>query len=236
MIAALRVLLLVGYIPLAHLAEARSSGTIAALALGALALTVLIEGLAQGRIAHWLALPVVAGVLVWLSRSAFALMPLLLVPPLFTGLIAWCFARSLRRGRVPLVRKVVAALYGIPADELSPRHRAYTRGLTAAWAGLLVLMTLLNLGLALVAVPNGLLAHAGIVAPVTVTGEQWSFIANIAGYGVLGGFAALEYIVRKFVFPVRPYRNLFDFARKMAALGPAFWRDFFRSDDVGAAR
>lgn len=236
MIAALRVLLLVGYIPLAHLAEARSSGTIAALALGALALTVLIEGLAQGRIAHWLALPVVAGALVWLSRSAFALMPLLLVPPLFTGLIAWCFARSLRRGRVPLVRKVVAALYGIPADELSPRHRAYTRGLTAAWAGLLVLMTLLNLGLALVAVPNGLLAHAGIVAPVTVTGEQWSFIANIAGYGVLGGFAALEYIVRKFVFPVRPYRNLFDFARKMAALGPAFWRDFFRSDDVGAAR
>lgn len=236
MIAALRVLLLVGYIPLAHLAEARSSGTIAALALGALALTVLIEGLAQGRIAHWLALPVVAGVLFWLSRSAFALMPLLLVPPLFTGLIAWCFARSLRRGRVPLVRKVVAALYGIPADELSPRHRTYTRGLTAAWAGLLVLLTVLNLGLALVAVPNGLLAHAGIAAPVTVTGEQWSFIANIAVYGVLGGFATLEYVVRQFVFPVRPYRNLFDFARKMAALGPAFWRDFFRSEDVGAAR
>jgi hypothetical protein len=235
-IAALRVLLLVGYVPLAHLADARSSGPIAALALGALALTGLIEGLAQRRIAHWLALPILAGALVWLSRSPFALMPLLLVPPLFTGLIAWCFARSLRRGRVPLVRKVVAALYGIPADELSPRHRAYSRGLTAAWAALLVLLTLLNLGLALVAVPNGLLAHAGIVAPVTVTGEQWSLIANIAVYGVLGGFATLEYFVRKFVFPVRPYRNLFDFARKMAALGPAFWRDFFRSDDVGAAR
>lgn len=236
MIAALRALLLVGYIPLAHLADARASGTIAALALGALALTVLIEGLAQRRIAHWLALPVVAAALAWLSRSPFALLPLLLVPPLFTGLIAWWFARSLRRGRVPLVRKVVAALYGIPADELSPRHRTYTRGLTATWAGLLALLTLLNLGLALVAVPNGLLAHAGIAAPVTVTGEQWSFIANIAVYGLLGGFAMLEYVVRKFVFPVRPYRNLFDFARKMAALGPAFWRDFFRSDDVGAAR
>lgn len=236
MIAALRVLLLVGYIPLAHLAEARASGPIAALALGALALTVLIEGLAQRRAAHWLALVAVAGALTWLSRSSFALLPLLLVPPLFTSLIAWCFARSLRRGRVPLVRKVVAALYATPADELSPRHRSYTRGLTAAWAVLLVLLTLLNLGLALVAVPNGLLAKAGIAAPVTVTGEQWSFIANIAIYGVLGGFATLEYFVRKLVFPVRPYRNVVDFARKMAALGPAFWRDFFRSDDVGAAR
>jgi uncharacterized membrane protein len=235
-IAALRVLLLVGYIPLAHLAEARASGPIAALALGALALTVLIEGLAQRRATHWLALAAVAGGLVWLSRSTFALLPLLLVPPLFTGLIAWCFARSLRRGRVPLVRKVVAALYGVPADELSPRHRAYTRGLTAAWAALLVLLTGLNLGLALVAVPNGLLAHAGIAAPITVTGEQWSFIANIAIYGVLGGFATLEYFVRKLVFPVRPYGNVVDFARKMAALGPAFWRDFFRSDDIGAAR
>jgi hypothetical protein len=38
------------------------------------------------------------------------------------------------------------------------------------------------------------------------------------------------------VFPVRPYGNVVDFARKMAALGPAFWRDFFRSDDIGAAR
>lgn len=236
MIAALRVLLLVGYIPLAHLADARASGTIAAMALGALVLTVLIEGLAQRRAAHWCALVVASAALFWLSRTPYALMPLLLVPPLFTGLIAWWFARSLRCGRVPLVRKVVAALYGIPADELSPRHRVYTRGLTAAWSCLLVLLTLLNIGLALVAVPNGLLAHAGIASPVTVTGEQWSFIANVAVYGVLGGFATLEYFVRKLVFPVRPYANLIDFARKMAALGPAFWRDFFRSDDVGAAR
>lgn len=236
MIAALRVLLLAGYVPLAHLAEARASGAVAALALGALALTVLIDGLAQRRAAHWLALAAAVVALAWLSRSSFALLPLLLVPPLFTALIAWCFARSLRRGRVPLVRKVVAALYGVPADELSPRHRSYTRGLTAAWAVLLVLLTLLNLGLALVAVPNGLLAQAGIAAPVTVTGEQWSFVANIAIYGVLGGFATLEYFVRKLVFPVRPYGNVIDFARKMAALGPAFWRDFFRSDDVGAAR
>jgi hypothetical protein len=27
---------------------------------------------------------------------------------------------------------------------------------------------------------------------------------------------------------VRPYRNIVDFVRQMAALGPAFWRDFFR--------
>lgn len=236
MIAALRVLLLVGYVPLAHLAEFRQSGTLAALALGTLVLMVLVDGLAARRLREWLALPVAIAALVWLARSPHALLPLMLVPPVFTGLIAWWFARSLRRGRIPLVRKVVAALYATPPDELSPRHRAYTRGLTAAWAVLLTLLTALNLGLAMIAVPNGLLARAGVAAPVTVTGEQWSFIANIAVYGVLGGFATVEYLVRKRVFPVRPYGNVFDFARKMAALGPAFWRDFFRSDDVGAAR
>ena len=89
-------------------------------------------------------------------------------------------------------------------------------------------MTLVNLTLALIAVPDGVLAQFGIVAPVTVTETQWSWIANIANYGVMGGFMLIEFQWRKRVFPVRPYRNAFDFARRMAALGPAFWRDFFR--------
>jgi hypothetical protein len=61
-----------------------------------------------------------------------------------------------------------------------------------------------------------------------VTHAEWSLIANIGNYGLLLGFAAVEFQWRKRVFPVRPYRNAFDFARRMAALGPGFWRDFFR--------
>lgn len=236
MIGAFRLLLLPGYVLLAHLAGARQSPTLAVAALADLALLVLIEGLVARRPAAWLAAAAVAAVLVPLAGSSWALTPLLLVPPLFTALIAAGFLRSLRPGRVPLIRKVVAALYGTPPDELSPAHRAYTRRLTLGWGLMLSLLTAINLTLALVAVPDGLLARAGVAAPFTVTAEQWSLVANVANYGLLGVFALVEYQVRRVVFPVRPYRNAAEFVRRMAALGPAFWRDFFRSDDVGAAR
>ena len=228
MIAALRLLLLAAYLPLAHFAGARHSPLLAALALGDLVLLLLVDGLLRRRATAWLALALAVAVLVPLARSAYALLPLLLVPPLFTAIVALWFARSLRPGRVPLITRVVAALYRQTLDELSPRHHRYARNLTLAWSLLLAAMTLLNLALALIAVPDGVLARLGIAAPMTVTGEQWSLIANLANYGVLGGFALIEYQVRKFVFPVRPYRNVVDFARQMAALGPAFWRDFFR--------
>lgn len=236
MIGAFRLLLLPGYVLLAHLAGARQSPTLAVVALADLALLVLIEGLVARRPAAWLAAVAVAAVLVPLAGSSWALTPLLLVPPLFTALIAAGFLRSLRPGRVPLIRKVVAALYGTPPDDLSPAHRAYTRRLTLGWGLMLSLLTAINLTLALVAVPDGLLARAGVPAPFTVTAEQWSLVANVANYGLLGVFALVEYQVRRVVFPVRPYRNAAEFVRRMAALGPAFWRDFFRSDDVGAAR
>ena len=37
-----------------------------------------------------------------------------------------------------------------------------------------------------------------------------------------------EFQYRKRRFPRRPYRNAAGFARQMAALGPAFWRDLLR--------
>lgn len=228
MTAALRLLLLAAYMPLAHLAGARQSPMLAVLALADLVLLVLIDALLGRRVAAWLALAVAAVGLSALVRSSYALMLLLFVPPLFTAMIGWWFARSLREGRVPLITKVVAALYGETPDTLSPGHRRYTRNLTGAWALLLALMTMLNLTLALIAVPDGVFARLGIQAAITVTNEQWSFIANVANYGVMGVFMLVEYQVRKFVFPVRPYRNIIDFGRRMAALGPAFWRDFFR--------
>ncbi len=228
MTAALRLLLLAAYLPLAHFAGTRHSPMLAALALADLVLLALIEPLLRRRLSAWLALAATVLVLIALARSRFALLPLLLVPPLFTAMIGWWFARSLRPGRQPLIGKVVAALYAQRGMPLSLRHHTYTRRLTLAWAVLLALMTLLNLVLALIAVPDGVLAQLRIDAPLTVSNAQWSFIANVANYGVMGGFMLAEFQLRKRVFPVRPYRNAFDFARQMAALGPAFWRDFFR--------
>ncbi len=233
MIAVLRLLLLVVYAPLAHFAGTLQSPMLAVLALGDLALMVLIEGLLHRRPGAWLALAVSAVALFALAQSRHALMPLLLVPPLFTAMIGWWFARSLRPGREPIIAKVVGALYARAGMPLSERHRRYTRGLTLAWAVLLGLLTVVNLVLALIAVPDGVLMQLGVRAPVTVTNAQWSLVANIANYGVLGGFALIEYQVRKFVFPVRPYRNIVDFGRQMAALGPAFWQSFFDAERAG---
>ena len=228
MTAALRLLLLAAYLPLAHFAGTRHSPTLAALALGDLMLLALIEPLLRRRLAAWLTLAATVLLLIALTHSRFALTPLLLVPALFTAMVSGWFARSLRPGREPLIAKVVSALYAQSGMPLSPRHQSYTRHLTLAWALLLALMTLVNLTLAMIAVPDGVLAQFGLQAPVTVTNAQWSLIANIANYGVMGGFMLIEFHLRKWVFPVRPYRNAFDFARRMAALGPAFWRDFFR--------
>lgn len=228
MIAWLRLLLLVAYVALAHYAGALQSPLLAVLSLADLVLLVLIEPLLRPRLWAWLALAAIAAGLAALSRTSLALLPLLLVPPLFTAIFAWCFARSLRAGRVPLITKVVAALYGTTPEGLSPRHRGYTRGLTATWAGLLAALTALNLVLALVAVPGGILPRLGMSSPWPVTEAEASLIANVGNYGLLIGFSVAEYLVRKRVFPVRPYGNVFDFARRMAALGPAFWRDFFR--------
>ena len=228
MIAALRLLLLLAYPPLAHVAGTGHSPTLAALALGDLMLLALIEPLLRLRLAAWLTLAAAALALLALAHSRFALTPLLLVPPLFTAMVSSWFARSLRPGREPLIAKVVRALHAQSGMPLSPRHHSYTRYLTLAWALLLALMTLVNLTLALIAAPDGVLAQFGIDAPLTVTNAQWSLIANVANYGVMGGFMVIEFQLRKWVFPVRPYRNAFDFVRRMAALGPAFWRDFFR--------
>jgi uncharacterized membrane protein len=226
--AALRLLLLMAYLPLAHYAGTRHSPTLAVLALVDLALLLLIEPLLHRRPSAWLALAAIVPALIALARTPYAMTPLLLVPPVFTAMIGWWFARSLRQGREPLVAKVVGALYAQAGMPLTPRHHSYTRQLTLAWALLLAMMTLVNLTLALIAVPDGVLAQFGIAAPVTVTHAQWSWIANIANYGVMGGFMLIEFQLRKRVFPVRPYRNAFDFGRRLAALGPTFWRDFFR--------
>lgn len=228
MTGALRLALLLAYLPLAHLAGSRQSGGWAALALGSVLLMLLVEPLLQRRPRAWAALAAALWPLWRLSHTPWALVPVLLMPAVWLGLIGWMFGRTLRTGREPLVTRLVKALYGRAGIALSPRHHAYTRGLTAGWALLLGTLAALNLALALIAVPGGVLDRLGVTPALQVTPEQWSLVANVANYGVIGGFMFIEYQLRKFVFPVRPYRNLPDFARQMAALGPEFWRGFLR--------
>ena len=73
----------------------------------------------------------------------------------------------------------------------------------------------------------GLLARAVVDAPWSISDSQWSWFANWLNYGLVGAVFAIEFAYRKHRFPGR-YKNALDFFRRMAGLGPAFWRDLFK--------
>lgn len=223
----LRLLLAIAYPLLAHWASYRGSGLAAALALVDLALIVLLLPLAQRRGWAWALLAVLIVVLVALIDSPYPQLLLLAPPVLFTALLAWWFGRSLRAPRVPLITRIVSALDHCQPTQLAPALQRYTRRLTAAWAGVLAALSVANGVLALIAVPGGVLARLGHPPVIAVSQTTWSWFANLLNYGIVGGFFVGEYVLRRWLFPHRPYRNFVDFLRRMAALGPTFWRQLF---------
>ncbi len=226
---ALRLALAVAYPLLAHWATLGGGDRAAALALLDLALLVLADVLLSRR--AWAVLLVVAiGAGLWQLIDTPALQLLLLAPPMvFTGLLAWLFARSLRSPRGALITRIAAGMEQCEPAQLAPDLHRYTRRLTAAWAWLLLGLTVANGVLALIAVPDGVLAQLGHPPLVAVSQAQWSWFANLLNYGIVGGFFIGEYALRGHRFPDRPYRNFVDFLRRMAALGPRFWRELFEA-------
>lgn len=223
----LPAVLAVAYPLLAH--AAAWTGT-AELALGAgfmLCLLILWPGLASGRVPAWGALALCVAALLWLHGRALGTLPLLAPPVLLNAFLAWLFARTLGPGRRPLIEHLVWTLHGAP-DALDPGIAPYARRLTLAWAILFALLASLNLLLALLAVPDGLLASAGLAPPLSVPLSLWSLFANLLNYVIVGAFFLIEYAWRRRRFPQQPYKNFFDFTARVARLGPAFWRSLVR--------
>lgn len=225
---ALRVALALSYPLLAHLASLNGSGAWAGLAMASIVLLILLEPLLNRRLWALVALGACLLGLWWVAHSRYALMPLLAPPVVFITLASWLFGRTLAKGRVPLITRIVEALYAQASMPMTPELYRYTRQLTLAWALLLALLAVINLLLALCAVPDGVLAQLGHVPAFSVTSAQWSFFANVLNYGIVGGFFVIEYVLRKRRFPQRPYRNVLDFGQQMARLGPHFWNEFLR--------
>jgi uncharacterized membrane protein len=224
----LRGILLLAYPLLSHVASLRDDGRWSALALASLVLLMLLGPLLLRRLWALLLLGVALLALCWLAGSRYAWMSLLAPPVVFTLLVAWGFARTLRAGQLPLVTRIVHALYqqaGMPVSAAADR---YTRRLTAAWALLLLLLAAINLLLALLASPGGVLAMLGHPPTWAISHTQWSWFANLACWGLIGGFAILEYHLRQRWFRDQPYRNIVQFARQLLQLGPAFWRELLR--------
>lgn len=223
----LAIALAVAYPLLAHWASHDGGGVSAAIALADLVALVLVAPMVHGQLWAWALAAASVAALLWLAHTPFAQMLLLAPPMLFVGLVAWMFARSLRPPREALITRIVAAMERCEPGQLPRELYRYSRRLTASWAILLAVLALANGALALIAVPDGVLARLGHVPPVSIGQEAWSLFANLLNYGIVGGFFIGEYAMRRHLFPHRPYRHFFDFLRQMAALGPRFWRGLF---------
>ena len=200
----LLVVATVTYFLLAHAATLTGSSLLQLLAVGLLLLMVLV----MLRGSPWL---LVLGVMAVAACGLLTADPvqwlLYAAPVLFPLLFAAAMARTLAPGRQPLIEQVIWHLHGQPA-QLDARHRRYARAATGYWVAVLVVMAGMNLAAALWA------------DPVT-----WSWIGNVISYAVPAVAMMLEYIVRRRVFPVQPYRNFPDFLVRLVRIGPALARD-----------
>ena len=218
-----RAMLLMGasYPVLAHLATLSARPGLIAASISLLVVLVLLPALRGGR---WLAWAVLAGAAcgVYAALASGTALSLLLLPPvLLNGFMAWVFGRTLRAGGMPLIERAARAMRG-PAAVLGDEVVAYARGVTQAWTGLFVVLAVVNLVLALLARPAGLLRVAGLDPGISVPLSAWSLFANVLSYLFIAALFAIEFGVRARRFPQQPYSGLLDFTRRLAAQGHLF--------------
>lgn len=215
------LLLGLSYPVAAHVAALTQRPALIAVSIGLLVVLVLLPGLTRGRALAWVALAL-AGYGLYATVAADKGLALLLLPPvLLNGIMAWLFGRTLRQGETPLIERAARTMRG-PGAVISPDVVAYARGVTKAWTALFIALATVDLVLAAIASPGGLLLAAGLEPPVTVPVSAWSLFANVLSYIFIAAMFGVEFAVRGRRFPNQPYRGFLDFARRLAALGHMF--------------
>lgn len=223
MIRALSPILSIVYLLLAHLASIFGQPGFALVAGIVLVLLVLMQPLRRARAWAWLALGGATALVFALARLELAMLPLYAPPVLFNLFFAWLFGRTLARGSRSLIERIARLLE--PADgPLDPDVQRYCRRLTAGWTFVFLALATINLVLALFAVPDGLLASAGVTTAINVPQALWSWFANVINYLVVGVFFVAEYFWRRHRFPAMPWRTFRAFCRRMASLPAGVWR------------
>jgi uncharacterized membrane protein len=205
----------------AHLAVVRNSMALLVVALALLIIVPMLPALTRGSVAAWTTVPAIAAGLWWVSRSTHATLPLYIAPILVPGFMAGVFGSSLLPGQTPVIEQLIRVMEpgdhgGVPEETVW----SYARTLTRAWTILFVTIAATNLGLGLLAEPDGLLRVAGVEPPLSVANEVWSLFANVIGYLLVAAFFVIEYAYRRQRFPRQPYRNILDFFLRVLAAMP----------------
>lgn len=224
---AARVMLALAYPVLAHAASVTANGMYAATALWVVVAFVLVSPIEQGRWWAWLALIGSAAAIPLLAASRWAMAPVLLMPVVFLAGACWLFARTLLRGRTPLIVRMIEVIEDDADGPLAVRLRRYGTGLTWVWALALGALALFNAVLALIAQPSGLLASAGVSSPLHITDVQWAWLANWVNYTVMAVLMVGEFQFRKVSFPGR-YRNALQFVNQLRRVTLAQWQQILR--------
>jgi uncharacterized membrane protein len=205
----------------AHIAVLSGNHTLIAASIGLLMVLVLFPGLRHGSPMAWIMLPAAAFCLFAMAAHGRSLLLLFLPPILINGFMAWVFGRTLKSGNTPLIERAIVALHGT-TDNVTAAMLAYARRLTLVWACLFVALTAINLVLAVLADPGGLLLAVGLHSQVTVPLGVWSLFANVLNYLIVGALFVGEYWLRRRRFPQQSYRGFFDFTRRLAGVSSLF--------------
>lgn len=218
--------LAVAYPLLAHLALHYRSTALTLAAALALALAALWRGLGARERGAWLALVLIAAVLLGLAALHLELLPLYLPPVLVNLFLAWFFGRTLGRGGWPLIERLVWHLHDRP-PVLAPALRAYTRRLTWIWTFFFAGVAVLDFVLALLAHPDGVLELLGLRNPAPLPQAWWFWFCNVLNFVFAALLMGLEFAYRRHRFPEHRERNrsLPAFLRRMRAMLPGIWRD-----------
>jgi len=134
-----------------------------------------------------------------------------MTPALIAALVGWMFARTLLRGRRPLIARAVVAMDGPQLLE-DPAVAHYTRRLTLIWA-------LYQAALAVIAL---ILALRAWYWP-----ERWPLLPGPRLFGVVllplavAALILAEFALRPRLLPQAPPRSLYTFARDLARAWPA---------------
>ncbi len=207
----------IAYPVVAHMAVVTRSVAVTAASLAVLASLVLLPRLVARSVLAWCLLPIVAAGLLWLARSNAAWLPLYATPVFVNLFGAWIFGHTLAPGKTPLIERLARLLH--EPDGISDEIARYARKVTLAWTLFLSSLALLNLTLALLAQPDGVLLMMGVHPVVTVPVEVWSLFANFIDYAMAVLFFLVEYAWRQRKFPEQPYRNVFDFVNRARRVG-----------------
>lgn len=222
----LRAFAVMAYFWVAHRAVSLENEILAGLGLALLVFIVFIGGVLQMKI-RAVAIAAVFLLAIWgLIYADAAMTTLLFVPSIFLLMAARLFGRTLVNGRTPLLVSAASLVEGATPATLDDEVRIYTTRLTRAWAIMLALLAVINLFLAIFAVPDGVLARAGYAVPAWVSSESATRYMPWLIYLSVTGFLVGEFFYRQRRFPGR-YRSAVDYIRRLVKVPMKSWQAAF---------